>query len=135
MGQVLGIGIDMIEVDRIAASIERFGDRFLTRVFTPAEVAYCRKKPRPVENFAARFAAKEAMLKALGTGWNHQTSFGEVEVIRAEGAAPTISLSPRIRKLLPTGPVRVHLSISHTRNYAVAQALITREDSGDHDLL
>jgi holo-[acyl-carrier protein] synthase len=135
MGQVLGIGIDVIEVDRVAASIERFGERFLARVFTPSEVAYCRKKPRPVENFAARFAAKEAMLKALGTGWNHQTSFREVEVIRAEGAAPTISLSPRIRKLLPEGPVRVHLSISHTREYAVAQAMITREDSGDHDLL
>ncbi len=135
MSQILGIGVDVVEIHRIARSMERFGDRFLRRLFTPAEVAYCVSKARPEENFAARFAAKEAMLKALGTGWNHQTSFKEIEVIRTVGTAPTFELSRRMRKLLPAGPVRMWLSISHTHDYAVAQAIITREDVGDHDLM
>ena len=132
MSQILGIGIDIIEVERIAESIRRFGDRFLRKVFTPAEQEYCRRKALPEQHYAARFAAKEAVLKALGTGWTGRTSFREVEVVRAEGCAPTVVLSARIRKLLPAGPIRFWLSISHTHRLAVAQALITHEDETDH---
>ncbi len=132
MSQILGIGVDIVEVDRIAGSIARFGERFLRKVFTPAERDYCISRALPAQHFAARFAAKEAVLKALGTGWNEQTSFREVEVVRAEGSAPTVVLSARIRKLLPPGSTRFWLSISHTHNHAVAQALITHEDDTDH---
>ena len=135
MGQIVGIGVDVVEVDRIAAIMQRFGDRFLSRIFTAAEVHYCLGKARPEENFAARFAAKEAVLKALGTGWNHQTSFREIEVVRAEGAAPTVELGSRMRHLLSSGATRILLSISHARMYAVAQAIITCEDGADHELM
>jgi holo-[acyl-carrier protein] synthase len=135
MSQILGIGVDIIEVDRIAMSIKRFGDRFLKKIFTPAERDYCSGRPLPAQHFAARFAAKEAVLKALGTGWTEQTSFREVEVVRAEGSAPTVVLSPRIRKLLPPGPTRFWLSISHTHEHAVAQALITHEGDTDHHVI
>ena len=135
MALIIGIGVDVVEVERIEQSLRRFGDRFLRRVFTPVEVEYCRGKAHPSENFAARFAAKEAVLKALGTGWTRQTSFREVEVIRVEGSAPTVEISSRMRRLLPPGPVRIWLSISHTSNYAVAQAIITREDASDNELV
>lgn len=128
MSQILGIGVDVIEVERIARSMDRFGDRFLRKVFTAAEQLFCTGRAFPTQHFAARFAAKEAVLKALGTGWTEQTSFREVEVVRAEGAAPTVVLSARIRQLLPPDPIRLWLSISHTRNYAVAQAVITHEN-------
>jgi len=135
MSQILGVGVDVVEVARIAKSIGRYGDRFMRKVFTPAEEEYCRRKARPFEHLAARFAAKEAVMKALGTGWIAKTSFREVEVIRAEGAAPTIVLSRRMRELLPPGPIRFWLSISHTDCYAVAQAMITREDESDHAIV
>lgn len=135
MGQIVGIGVDVVEVDRIADIMQRFGDRFLSRIFTSAEIDYCLGRARPEENFAARFAAKEAVLKALGTGWNHQTSFREIEVVRAEGSAPTIELGSRMRHLLPSGAARIWLSISHARMYAVAQAIITCENGSDHELM
>jgi len=135
MSQILGIGVDLVEVERVASSVSRYGQRFLRRVFTPAEQSYCFRKAHPFEHLAARFAAKEAVMKALGTGWIAKTSFREVEVVRAEGAAPTIVLSRRMRELLPAGPIRFWLSISHTEHYAVAQAMITREDDGDHAVL
>lgn len=135
MSQILGIGIDLVEVGRIEKSVARYGDRFLRKVFTHAEHEYCFRKAQPCEHLAARFAAKEAVMKALGTGWVAKTSFREVEVVRAEGAAPTVVLSRRMRELLPAGPVRFWLSIAHTEHYAVAQAMITREDEGDHALL
>lgn len=135
MSQIIGIGVDLVEVARIKRSVSRHGERFVRRIFSGSEAAYCEKMARPSEHFAARFAAKEAVLKALGTGWVAQTSFREIEVVRIEGAAPTISLSARMRSLLPAGPIRFWLSISHTSDYAVAQAVITREDETDHALL
>lgn len=135
MSQILGIGVDLVEVQRIAKSVGRYGDRFVRKIFTPAERDYCLRKARPFEHLAARFAAKEAVMKALGTGWIAKTSFREVEVVRAEGAAPTVVLSGRMRGLLPAGPIRFWLSIAHTEHYAVAQAIITREDESDHAIL
>src|SRR5271169_7251895 len=94
--EILGTGIDMIEVDRVRAAIERekTGVRFRARVFTAGEIAYCESRGRArYQSYAGRFAAKEATMKALGTGWNRHVGWGEIEVIRQRGQAPTIQLS------------------------------------------
>ena len=87
MSSVHGIGVDLVDVGRIRQSIEEFGERFLHRVFTESERTYCDARARRFEHYAGRFAAKEAVLKALGTGWNHQTHFLEVEIIPAASGA------------------------------------------------
>jgi holo-[acyl-carrier protein] synthase len=118
---LVGTGIDLIEVPRIARSIERYGDRFLERVFTPDEIAYCRAKASFAESFAARFAAKEAGAKALGTGIQHGVTWRELEVRRAPGGRPTLVLSGRARAIAgQLGVTRVSLSITHTAALAVA---------------
>src|SRR6266700_7638321 len=88
---IVGTGIDIAEVPRIAASIERFGDRFLRRVFTHEEIRYCDSKANRVERYAARFAAKEAGMKAIGTGWRHGVRFIDIEVQRMPGGRPTLA--------------------------------------------
>src|SRR5579863_259673 len=96
MPQILGTGIDLIEVDRVARAIKRplTGARFRARVFTAGEIAYCESRGRPrFQSYAARFAAKEATMKALGTGWNRNVGWGEIEVVRMRGQAPTIKLT------------------------------------------
>src|SRR5215475_6723801 len=87
---IVGTGIDIAEVPRIAESIERFGERFLRRVFTDQEIRYCESKANRVERYAARFAAKEAAMKALGTGWNFGIRWRDIEVIRPPGSRPTV---------------------------------------------
>src|ERR1700721_4487444 len=92
---ILGTGIDIIEIDRVARSIERFGDRFLHRIFTSGEIAYCSRKKNAAESYAARFAAKEAGAKALGTGIQHGVTWKELEVRRLPGHRPTLHLTGR----------------------------------------
>src|SRR6266849_2060439 len=87
---IVGTGIDIAEVPRIAESIERFGERFLHRVFTEGEIRYCDSKANRAERYAARFAAKEAAMKALGTGWSHGVRWRDIEVVRPKGQRPTI---------------------------------------------
>src|SRR5271169_2585199 len=87
---IVGTGIDIAEVPRIRRSIARFGDRFLQRVFTTSEIRYCDSKANRVERYAARFAAKEAAMKALGTGWSHGVRWRDCEVVRQPGGRPTI---------------------------------------------
>jgi len=119
---IVGTGIDIAEVPRIAASIDRFGDRFLRRVFTEGEIAYCESKANRVERYAARFAAKEAAMKALGTGWNHGVTFRDCEVCRAAGGRPTLKFYGRAAEFAAKlGAVHVALSLSHTPQYAIAQ--------------
>ena len=125
-GSILGIGIDIIEVERIERGVGRYGERFRRKIFTDDEWAYCFTKARPYEHLAGRFAAKEAVMKALGEGWTEKTSFREIEVVRQKGAAPEIVLSPRMNRILPPAS-RIWLSISHTEHYAVAQAVISHE--------
>ena len=88
---IVGTGIDIAEVPRIAEALARFGDRFLHRVFTEGEIRYCDSKANRVERYAARFAAKEAAMKALGTGWNHGVRWRDIEVSRQPGGRPTIT--------------------------------------------
>jgi len=122
---VVGIGTDMIEIERIDRSIRRFGERFLARVFTPAEIAFCQRKKAPAESFAARFAAKEAAAKALGTGIAHGISWLEIEVVRAPGSAPTLVLHGRAAQHASSlGVRRASLSLTHSRSTALAVVLL-----------
>lgn len=119
---VLGTGIDLIEIERIDESIRRFGDRFLSKVFTSEEISYCsQKKKNAAESFAARFAAKEAGAKALGTGISHGVSWLEIEVRREPGQRPTLAFHGRALEIATQlGVKRASLSITHTRKDAMA---------------
>jgi holo-[acyl-carrier protein] synthase len=123
---VIGIGTDLIEIGRVEASIERFGERFLERIFTPGEIAYCMQKKASAESFAARFAAKEAGAKALGTGISRGVSWQEIEVRREPGERPTLHWSGRAAERAEAmGVVRTELSLTHSR--AMAMALVVVE--------
>ena len=118
---LVGTGIDIVEIERIAKSIARYGDRFLEKVFTPGEIAYCSKKKNFAESFAARFAAKEAGAKALGTGIQHGVTWKELEVQRLPGHRPTLHLTGRAQEFANRlGATHVSLSLTHTAALAVA---------------
>ena len=118
---ILGTGIDIVEIDRVSRSIERFGDRFLQRIFTAGEIAYCSRKKNAAESYAARFAAKEAGAKALGTGIQHGVSWQELEVRREPGGRPTLHLRGRAGQIASQmGVRRVSLSLTHSTNLAMA---------------
>jgi len=119
---VLGIGTDMMEIARIEHSLARFGDRFLARVYTTGEIAYCRRKIKNAgESFAARFAAKEAAAKALGTGISRGVSWPEFEVTRKPGQRPELILHGRAAEIAARlGIRRLSLSITHSRDFAMA---------------
>jgi len=125
---LVGTGIDVVEIERIAQSIERYGERFLRRVFTEGEIAYCQHKRNCAESFAARFAAKEAGAKALGTGIEHGIVWSEIEVRRTPGQRPTLHFSGRAREIAEKlGVKQVSLSLTHDRKTAMAMVLL--EDS------
>lgn len=119
---ILGVGTDLIEIDRIEHSIEQFGDRFLNRIFTAEEIAYCQlKKKHAAESFAARFAAKEAGAKALGTGISRGVAWKEIEVRRRPGERPTLHFSGRALNLAERmGITGLSLSLTHSRDHALA---------------
>lgn len=118
---LIGTGIDVVEIERIARAIERYGDRFLSRVFTPPEIAYCRSKRNFAESFAARFAAKEAGAKALGTGIHYGVTWAELEVRRLSGQRPTLVLNGRAFQVAERlGVQHISLSLSHTALLAIA---------------
>jgi holo-[acyl-carrier protein] synthase len=122
---IVGTGIDIAEVPRIRQSIERFGDRFLHRVFTEGEIRYCDSKANRIERYAARFAAKEAAMKALGTGWNHGVRWRDVEVARQPGHRPTITFHGKAAEFAQKlGTANIALSISHTAEQAIAQVIL-----------
>ena len=118
---VLGLGSDLIEIARIQASIDRFGERFLKRVFTPGEIAYCQRKKNAAESFAARFAAKEAGAKALGTGISHGIAWPEIEVKRELSGRPSLHWSGRALKRADLlGVRRSSITLTHSRDFAMA---------------
>jgi holo-[acyl-carrier protein] synthase len=124
---VIGLGTDLIEIERIERSVERFGERFLERVFTPGEIAYCYAKKASAESLAARFAAKEAGAKALGTGISRGVSWKEFEVRRQPGQRPELHLSGRAAEIAAAlGVRRVSLSLTHSR--AMSMAVVVAED-------
>src|ERR1700761_1774754 len=118
---VVGIGTDLMEIARIQQSIDRFGERFLNRVFTPREIAYCQRKKNAAETLAARFAPKEACAKALGTGISHGVGWLELEVAREPSGKPRLELSGRAAEWAPRlGVARTSLSLTQTRDVALA---------------
>jgi holo-[acyl-carrier protein] synthase len=122
---ILGTGVDIAEVPRIRESIERFGARFLNRVFTPGEIEYCEAKASKFESYAARFAAKEAGMKALGTGWNHGVRWRDIEVIRPKGQRPTIRFHGQAAAFAEKlGAKNIALSLTHTREEALAHVIL-----------
>ena len=125
---ILGLGTDMIEIARIEHSLERFGDGFMHRIYTAAEIAYCRhKKKTAAESFAARFAAKEAAAKALGTGISRGVTWREIEVLRLPGQRPTLHLSGRAAEIAARLGIR-HLSVSLSHTRELALAIVVAED-------
>ena len=121
---VVGIGIDVVEIERIRRLMDRWQDRFLQRVFTEAEIAYALRRHDPAQHLAARFAAKEATLKALGTGLSMGVRWREMEVRRERGEPPQLALSGRAAELGEArGIRRLHVSLSHDAGLAVAQVL------------
>ncbi len=123
---IVGIGVDLAEVDRIRDALERpaTGERFKQRVFTPGEQAYCERRRRKYESYAARFAAKEATMKALGRGWSREVSWTEIEVYRARGSRPTIRLQGHTAEFASKlGVRRLSLALTHTAATAMAQVV------------
>ncbi len=122
---ILGTGIDIIEVDRIKGSYQRFGERFLQRILRPGEIGYCLSHKEPAPFLAARFAAKEAVSKAFGTGIGAQLGWQDIEVARKTSGEPFVILHDGGLALLKERGARiVHLSISHTINHATAMAVL-----------
>jgi holo-[acyl-carrier protein] synthase len=122
---IIGTGIDIAEVPRIQQAIERFGDRFLQRIYTEGEMRYCDSKANREERYAARFAAKEAAMKALGTGWSHGVRWRDCEVVRMPGGRPTITFHGRAAEFAAKlGVKNAALSISHTAEQAIAQVIL-----------
>jgi holo-[acyl-carrier protein] synthase len=122
---IVGIGTDLAEVPRIRHGMERYGDRFLTRLFTPREIAYASSKANAAERFAARFAAKEAGMKAIGTGWNFGITWHDFEVANEPSGRPTLRLSgvaQEFARKLAVG--RVSLSLTHTAQMAFAVVIL-----------
>jgi holo-[acyl-carrier protein] synthase len=122
---IVGSGIDLAEIERIQHSVERYGQRFLDRVYTASEQAYCLRKRKSAESLAARFAAKEAGAKALGTGISHGVNWLEIEVVREASGRPTLKFYGRAAEFAARlGAVRSALSITHTATLAMASVVL-----------
>ena len=119
---VNSLGIDIVEVKRVKRLMERWGDRFLQRVFTPWEIAYCKGRGSPEQSLAARFAAKEAILKAIGTGLSQGIRWTSMEIVNDKNGSPSVKLGKRIKDKI--GDKKILISMSHTKEYAVAEAIV-----------
>ncbi|MDA7935453.1 holo-ACP synthase [Akkermansiaceae bacterium] len=123
--KLIGIGIDVVEVDRVRSSLDEFGERFLQRIFTPAEQEYCQRQKRPEIHFAARFAAKEAISKAFGTGIGKEIGWLDIEIIRRESGEPEVKLTGDAKRFAEKrGASDVMVSLSHAQHYAAANAVV-----------
>jgi holo-[acyl-carrier protein] synthase len=125
---IIGVGVDILEIRRLRRALERTGERFTRRVYTTLEREYCHRHRDPAPSLAARFAAKEALFKALGTGWARGVSWQDVEVQRAPGSPPALRLGGKageVARLL--GVSSIHLSISHSEDYAAAVVVLEKK--------
>jgi len=122
---IVGTGVDVAEVPRIRASIERFGARFVSRIFTPAEIAYVERKANRFERYAARFAAKEAGMKAIGTGWKRGVTWQDFEVANLPSGKPTLKMYGVAARIAQSLGVRgVALSLTHTSEIGMAHVIL-----------
>lgn len=126
--KIIGIGLDLVKIARVRAATERWQERFLTRVFTDAERRYCFERACPYASLAARFAVKEAVLKALGTGWAQGVRWVEIEVLPDPAGRPHASVDGRVRSLFrAVGVSSIHVSLSHDAEYAMGEAVLTAD--------
>lgn len=124
---ILGIGIDLVEIDRIKKICDRWESHFTSRVFTEKELDYCNKKKNCYQSLAGRFAAKEAMFKALGTGWAFGMHWKEIEVVNDELGKPSIVLSGKAARFADKlGLKDSFVSLSHTKQFVMAQVILTK---------
>ena len=122
---IVGTGVDLAEVPRIRASIERYGEKFIRRIYTPAEIAYVERKANKFERYAARFAAKEAGMKAIGTGWRRGVTWQDFEVANLAGGKPTLLLHGVAAKFAEKlGVKNISLSITHTAELGMAHVIL-----------
>ena len=127
--KIVGIGTDIVECLRIAQMIERHAESFIQRVYTPLEIEYCSSRKAATQHYAGRWAAKEAVLKALGTGWIRGISWRDVEIRNNPGGKPSIALAGGAREVCEqNGIVEVQISISHCRSHATATAIAVGPD-------
>jgi len=121
---IVGLGVDIAEVGRIEAAIRRHGQAFLRRLFTPAEMAYCEGHRNKYERYAGRFAAKEAAMKALGTGWKHGVRWLDIEIVQLPSGKPSLELRGRAQEFAERLEVKnIALTITHSGNTALAQVI------------
>ncbi len=123
---IAGIGTDIIEIARINRAIER-NPGFCDKIFTQGEITYCETKANPGTSYAARFAVKEAFMKALGTGWNHEVAFKDIETISMDDGAPRLLIHGNTRIAVEKREINaMHVTISHEKDYAVATVVLER---------
>lgn len=121
---IIGIGTDIVEVDRIRRVLER-NPRFVDRVFTPAEIGYCASKSNSAQSYAVRFAAKEALMKALGTGWDGVVNWQDIEVLQNTAGKPELHAYGATQELLKSrGVAQIHISLAHEKEYALASVIL-----------
>jgi holo-[acyl-carrier protein] synthase len=125
---VLGLGIDIIEIARVKKSIEKYGDKFLDKVFTEEEIKYCNSKFNKYQHYAARFAAKEAVYKALASGWKEGLRWKDIEIQNDASGMPSIKPTGKLQSFL-SGDTQLRISISHSDNYVTSVAIIFKENS------
>lgn len=125
---VIGIGTDIIEINRIKNSIEKYGDNFLSKIYTPVEIDYCNSKANKFQHFAARFAAKEAIYKALATGWQKDLHWQDIEIANLPTGMPVANLKGKLKKFL-SDDKELKISISHSNNYVTCVAIIYKINS------
>ncbi|MBI3622152.1 MAG: holo-ACP synthase [Nitrospirae bacterium] len=130
MPSILGIGADIVKRARIESAIKRWGRRFTDRIFTPREQTYCFKFRDPSLHLAGRFAVKEALFKALGTGWSRGVAWKEIETTNAPSGRPQVAVTGRVKALLKEqGGGEIFVTISHDTDYSIGQVMITRSSS------
>lgn len=125
---IVGMGLDATDIGRIAETIERYGDRFVHRIFTDGEIAYCRRKRDAASSFAARFAAKEAAMKALGTGHSRGVYWKGIEVVRRSGPPQLLFHGGAAIRLQALGATGSLLTLTHSEQLAIAQVMLTRDN-------
>lgn len=120
---ILGIGIDIIEIDRVKESIDRFGDHFLNKIYTPNELEYCLSKHNKYQHFAARFAAKEAIYKALSSEWGREISWQDIDIMNEPNGLPIVKFSGNLAEFVNDNK-DIKISMSHSDNYVACVAIV-----------
>lgn len=126
--KIIGIGLDLVKIERIREIAERWREQFLNRLYTPEERDYCLKRASPYASLAGRFAAKEAVLKALGTGWSGGIRWVDIQVLNDASGKPVATVTGRAQELIRrAGVTSIHVSLSHDSDYAIAEAVLTSD--------